>query len=79
MNTITLKVPDNIKEKLNTFSKKKGLSKSEIIRNALLEYLDKDDLFKQGSFMDFAADLAGTVNDKSDLSTNKDYLNEYGR
>ena len=79
MDTMTLKVPDIIKEKLNSFSKKKGLTKSEVVRNALLEYLDKDDIVKHGSFMDLATDLAGSVNEKSDLSSNKEYLNEYGQ
>jgi predicted transcriptional regulator len=79
MDTMTLKVPDIIKEKLNTFSKKKGLSKSEIIRKALLEYLDKDEVVKQGSFVDLAMDLAGSVSGKPDLSSNKEYLNKYGK
>ena len=46
MNTMTLKIPDVIKEKLKNFSRKKGLSKSEIVRNELIEYLDKDDVVK---------------------------------
>ena len=79
MDTMTLKIPDFIKEKLKNFSKKKGLSKSEIVRNALIEYLDKDDVIKKGTFMDLAMDLAGSVDEKPDLSTNKKYLEEYGK
>ena len=79
MDTMTLKIPDVIKEKLKNFSKKKGLSKSEIVRNALIEYLDKDDVIKKGTFMDLAMDLAGSVDEKRDLSTNKKYLEEYGK
>jgi metal-responsive CopG/Arc/MetJ family transcriptional regulator len=74
-----LKIPEVIKEKLKNFSRKKGLSKSEIIRNALIEYLDKDDVVKKGTFMDLATDLAGSVDEKPDLSTHKKYLNEYGK
>ncbi len=79
MYTLTLKIPDIIKEKLKTYSKRKGLSKSEIVRNALGEYFDKDDFEKQGTFYDLAKDLAGSVDSGSDLSTNKEYLSKYGQ
>ncbi len=79
MDTMTLKIPDSIRQKLKNFSKKKGMSKSEIVRNALMEYLDKDDVIKKGSFMELAMDLAGSVDEKSDLSTNAKYLKEYGK
>ncbi len=79
MNTLTLKVPSGIKEKLKTYSKRKGLSKSEIVRNALLDYFERDDLDKQGTFYDLAKDLAGSVESKTDLSTNKEYLTGYGQ
>ena len=79
MNTLTLKIPDVIKEKLKTYSRRKGLSKSEIVRNALLDYFERDDLEKQGTFYDLAKDLAGSVKVSSDLSTNKEYLSGYGQ
>jgi predicted DNA-binding protein len=79
MNTLTLKIPGAIKEKLNTYSRRNGLTKSEIVRNALIEYFDKDDLKKPGTFYDLAKDLAGGVKGSSDLSSNKDYLTEYGQ
>lgn len=79
MDTLTLKIPGVIKEKLKTYAKRRGLSKSEIVRNALLEYFARDDLDKQGTFYDLAQDLAGSVKDKADLSTNKDYLAGYGQ
>ncbi len=79
MDTLTLKISEGIKEKLNTYSKRKGLSKSEIVRNALLDYFDKDDLDRQGSFYDLAKDLAGSVSEKHDLSVNKDHLSGYGQ
>lgn len=79
MNTLTLKIPDVIKEKLKTYSRRKGLSKSEIVRNALLDYFERDDLEKQGTFYDLAKDLAGSVKGYSDLSTNEEYLSGYGQ
>lgn len=79
MDTLTLKIPDIIKEKLKTYSKRKGMSRSEIVREALLEYFDKDEFEKQGTFYDLAKDLAGCVKGSSDLSTNKEYLSGYGQ
>ena len=79
MYTLTLKIPEIIKEKLKTYSKRKGLSKSEIVRNALLDYFDKDDFENQGTFYDLAEDLAGSVKGPSDLSTNKEHLSKYGQ
>ena len=79
MDTLTLKISSAIKEKLKTYSKRKGLSKSEIVRNALLDYFERDDFDKEGTFYDLAQDLAGSINSNSDLSTNKKYLTGYGQ
>ena len=79
MDILTLKIPDVIKEKLKSYARRKGLSRSEIVRNALLEYFERDELEKQGTFYDLAKDLAGSVKGVSDLSTNKDHLSGYGR
>lgn len=79
METLTLKIPDVIKEKLKTYSKRKGLSRSEIVRNALVDYFSKNDLENQGTFYDLAKDLAGSVQGSADLSTNKEHLSGYGQ
>jgi predicted transcriptional regulator len=79
MDTLTLKISSAIKEKLKTYSKRKGLSRSEIVRNALLDYFERDDFDKEGTFYDLAQDLAGSINTNSDLSTNKKYLTGYGQ
>ena len=78
MDTLTFKVPEIIKEKLNTYAREKGLSRSEILRNALVAYFSNDDQIGEGSFFDFSKDIAGSINGVSDLSINKDYLNGYG-
>lgn len=79
MDTLTLKIPDVIKEKLRVYSKRKGLSRSEIVRKALLEYFAKDELDKPGTFYDLSKDLAGSVKEAADLSTNKERLSGYGQ
>jgi len=54
------------------------MSKSDIVRQALIEYFSKDSTTVSGSFLDCAEDLAGTVKAPSDLSTNKARLEGYG-
>ncbi len=78
MDTLTLKIPDALKEKLKSYSKKLGISKSDIVREALVEYLEKDEMKKQGTFYDLAKDIAGSVQNEPDLSTNKKHLDGYG-
>lgn len=79
MNTLTLKVPEILKSRLNSCAREKGISKSEIIRSALLEYFSKDDEKRTGSFIDFSEDLAGKIEGTLDLSTNKKYFDGYGK
>jgi hypothetical protein len=79
MEILTLKITNIIKEKLIIYSKRKGLSKSEIVRNALNEYFEKDDLEKKGTFFNFASDLAGSADGPQDLSSNKEHLSGYGQ
>jgi predicted transcriptional regulator len=78
MSTLTLKVPDVLNTQLNSYAKQKGLSKSEIVRIALLEYFSRDDTKIEGSILDLSEDLAGSIEAPSDISINKDYLEEYG-
>ncbi len=78
MNTLTLKVPEVLNAQLNTYAKSKGMSKSEIVRIALLEYFSKDDTRFEGSFLDLSKDLAGSVEAPDDLSENKTYFEGYG-
>jgi hypothetical protein len=78
MNIISLKIPDKLKQKLDAYSRKLGINQSEVVREALQEYLSRDEVKKKGSFFDLSSDLAGTVDGPDDLSTNKTYLDGFG-
>jgi len=78
MSTLTLKVPDVLNSQLNCYAKQKGLSKSEIVRIALVEYFSRDNIKYEQSILDFSEDLAGSIEAPSDISTNEDYLEGYG-
>ena len=79
MKTLALKLPEILEARLRTFARRNGLSKSEIVRRALMEYLSRDDVSDSGSFLDLARDLAGSIEGPSDLSTNKTHFERYGK
>jgi len=79
MDTLTLKVPEILKTRLNSYASKKGISKSEIVRSALLEYFSKENKKHKGSFIDFSEDLVGKIEGPLDISTNKRYFDGYGK
>jgi hypothetical protein len=79
MKTLTLKLPEILEAQLNILARKKGLSRSEIVRRALMEYFSRDDVNNSGSFLDLSRDLAGSIEGPSDLSTNKAHFERYGK
>ena len=78
MKTLTLKIPENIEIQLITLARERGISKSQIVREALMEYFSQNKIKSTGSFTELAHDLAGCVEGPSDLAINKNYLKEYG-
>ena len=79
MKILTLKLPEVLEVRLNLFAHKNGLSRSEIVRRALMEYFSRDDVSHSGSFLELSRDLAGSIEGPSDLSTNKAHLERYGK
>ena len=79
MKTISLKLPEILESQLDIVARKNALSKSEIVRRALLDYFSRANVSRSGSFFELAQDLAGSINGPSDLSTNKDRFEGYGK
>jgi len=79
MKTLTLKLPEILENQLNVFARKIGLSRSEIVRRALLEYFKRDEKKDSISFLDLSRDIAGSIDGPPDLSTNKAHLEGYGK
>lgn len=79
MKTVTVKVPEDLDQKLTAFAEKSGESKSDLIRTALDYILSSRDTITPNSCMDLAKDLCGSVDGPSDLSHCKKHLNGYGK
>jgi predicted transcriptional regulator len=79
MNTISLKISASLQRRLSALSAEAGVSRSELLRRALEDYLARDDSVASGSIAALAGDLAGCFSGPADLSTSPDHMADYGR
>ena len=79
MKILSLKLPDELAQELSAQARSRGTTKSEILREALADFLAKTPQPAAGSFLDRAGDLVGSLEGPGDLSYNKKYLDGYGR
>ena len=79
MTTVSLKLPAPLAVELAATARRRGMSQSALIRDALEAYLRKDGTERSGSALLQAVGLAGTLSGPADLSVNEDYLRKFGR
>jgi metal-responsive CopG/Arc/MetJ family transcriptional regulator len=79
MRTVSLKLPDPLHEQLAAAATRRGTSKSSLVREALLAYLDGETAGNGRSVLDLVANLAGCVEGPKDLSTGMRHMTGFGR
>ena len=79
MKTVTVKVSDELVQKLTAFAEKTGESKSNLIRAAIEYILSMRDNVAPNSCLDLAKDLSGSVDGPAALSYSKKHLEGYGQ
>ena len=79
MRTITLKLPDGLAARVSATVRRRGVSTSVLLREALEERLGGEARTRAGSCLDLAQDLAGILTGPADLSSNAKHLKGYGR
>ena len=79
MKTLSFKVPDDLDREIEDLARRKGWSKSRLIRLAIAGFVPRGNRASKGSFLDRAGHLAGCVSGPPDLSTNPAHLKGYGR
>jgi hypothetical protein len=79
MKSLSLKLPDDLAQELSAQARSRGTTKSEILREALVDFFARMPQPDNGSFLDRAGDLVGRLDGPGDLSYNKKYLDGYGR
>jgi metal-responsive CopG/Arc/MetJ family transcriptional regulator len=80
MKVLSVKVPEMLERKLAAFVKRRGAAKSDVVREALEQYLGKTERAHRGSVLELAGELVGCVKDApQDLSTNSRHLADFGK
>jgi Arc/MetJ-type ribon-helix-helix transcriptional regulator len=81
MNTISLKISAPLEDTLTLLSQQERVSKSELVRRALLAYAaQRSKASTKQSALDLAGDLVGCFSGSPpDLSSNPAYLADFGR
>ncbi len=79
MTALSIKLPRILDERLEATAKKRKKTKAAIILEALQEYLAKQEETEPVTAYDLAKEFIGCGAGPSDLSTNKEYMEGYGR
>lgn len=79
MKTIALKLPDELLAEIQYAAKKRGETKSAVMRDVLEKYFFKKKKQDSRSCLDLARDLAGSLQGPVDLSTNPVHMDRYGK
>ncbi|HKI38730.1 MAG TPA: ribbon-helix-helix protein, CopG family [Gemmataceae bacterium] len=79
MKTISLKLTEELRRKLERAARERGQSKSEVVRAALEQFLNgARGTQRPLSALELAGDLVGCVEGPGDLSTNPKYMEGFG-
>ena len=80
MTTVTLKMPQTLERRLRASAEKHQTSRSELIRTAVLKYIDEDQS-KAGepSAYDCVREFSGTIEGPCDLSASPRHMQGYGK
>jgi Arc/MetJ-type ribon-helix-helix transcriptional regulator len=79
MKILSLKLPDRLRAKLDEVAKKRGESKSEVVRAALEQFLNGERPVTAGSLLEAVQPWIGCVEGPGDLSTNPKYMEGFGK
>jgi hypothetical protein len=80
MNTLTIKIPPDLEQDLLQLSEQAHMSKSELVRRALISFIaQRKSATSFVSALDQAGDLVGCFKGSPpDLSSNPEYLKGFG-
>jgi hypothetical protein len=79
MRTITLKLPDGLAARVSAAVRRRAMTTSALVREALEHRLGPATDDRPGSCLDLARDLRGSLEGPADLSSNRAHLKGYGR
>lgn len=78
MTPISLKMPRRLALEVSEAARRRGVSRSALIREALETFLQAERADEAGSALSLATDLAGAFSGPADLSVNRGYMRGFG-
>ncbi len=79
MKGMTLRLPENVEQELIYEAKRRGVTKSWLVREALAAYLVKDPTSQEKSARDVFGDVVGIFDGPQDLATHPKHMEGFGR
>jgi predicted DNA-binding protein len=79
MKGLTLRLPDGEEQKLVYEAKRRGISKSSLVREALAAYLVRDPSSEERSAREAFKEVIGVFDGPKDLATNPMHMEGFGR
>jgi hypothetical protein len=80
MKTLSLKLSQKLNSRLNQAAKKRGQTKSEVVRAALEQYLNGQQTVPPGSMLEAFLPWVGCASGgPPDLATNPKYMEDFGK
>jgi hypothetical protein len=76
--TLSVKLSLDVENALAAAARRRGVSRSFLVREALIAYLDRDHERNPKRFGELAADLIGCCPGPEDLSTNPEHMEGFG-
>jgi hypothetical protein len=76
--TITCKLPESLDAQLEAAAREEGVSKSQVLRNALEERVGRSRAKRSPRAFDLVKDLCGSIKGPADLLTNPRYMENFG-
>lgn len=79
MTPVSLKMPRRLVVEVSEAARRRGVSRSALIREALEAFLSEERVTQPESALSLALDLVGAFPGPEDLSTNPDYMRGFGQ
>lgn len=79
MTPVSLKMPRRLVVEVSEAARRRGVSRSALIREALEAFLSEERVTQPESALSLALDFVGAFPGPEDLSTNPDYMRGFGQ
>lgn len=76
--TLSVKLSPEVDSEIDAAARRRGVSRSFLVREALVAYLEGDRGSRPRRFGELAADLVGSCPGPADLSTNPEHMEGFG-